>query len=97
MLKKLPPFTKNFFFITSVIFLFWMLFIDSNDIYSQFKLKQKLNNLEHEKEYYSEKIEEVKEDRKQLFSDMDKLEKFAREKYLMKKETEDVYVIVEEE
>ncbi len=97
MLSKLPPFTKNFFFITMVIFLFWMLFIDSNDFYSQYQLRKKLNTLENEKEYYTEKIQEVKDDREQLFSDMDKLEKYAREKYLMKKETEDVYIIVEEE
>ncbi len=97
MLHKLPPFTKNFFFITSVILLLWMLFIDSNDLISQFQLRSKLSNLEKEKAYYIEKIEEVKQDRDQLFSDMDKLEKYAREKYLMKKETEDVYVIVEEE
>ena len=97
MFNKLPPFTKNFFFIATVFILFWMLFIDSNDLISQYQLKRKLSNLEKEKGYYLEKIEEVKQDREQLFSDMDKLEKYAREKYLMKKENEDVYVIVEEE
>ncbi len=97
MFSKLPPFTKNFFFIATVFILFWMLFIDSNDLISQYQLRRKLSNLEKEKDYYIEKIEEVKKDREQLFSDMDKLEKYAREKYLMKKENEDVYVIVEEE
>jgi len=96
MLDRLPPFTKNFFFISTVIFLFWMLFMDSNDFITQYQLKKKLNSLKNEKEYYQEKIEEVKKDREELFSDMDMLEKYAREKYLMKKENEDVYVIVEE-
>ena len=96
MFSKLPPITKNFFFITTVFFLFWMLFIDSNDFISQYQLRKKLNNLEKERAYYTEKIEEVKQDREQLFSDKDKLEKFAREKYLMKKDGEDVYVIIEQ-
>jgi len=96
-MSKLPPFTKNFFFITGSLFFCWMLFMDSNDLISQVRLKAKLNNLEDEKAYYQEKIEEVKEDREQLFSNKAMLERFAREKYLMKKDDEDIYVIVEQE
>ncbi len=96
MLKKLPPFTKNFFFIAGMLFLFWMLFLDSNDFYTQYKLNGKLKSLEKEKAYYLQKIEEVKKEREQLLTNEEMLEKFAREKYLMKKETEDLYVIVEE-
>jgi len=97
MIKKLPSFTKNFFFLTGFFFLLWMTFFDSNDIYSQYMLTKKLNNLEQEKVYYEEKIVEVKEDREELLSDEALLEKFARENYLMKKPAEDIYVIVEEE
>lgn len=79
-----------------MFFLVWMLFVDSNDIYSQYKLKKKLSDLEGEKEYYVEKIEEVEKDRQELLSDEELLEKFAREKYLMKKKEEDLYIIVEE-
>ena len=73
-----------------------MLFIDSNDFVSQYKLSNKLSTLEEQKSYYLEKIEQVKKDREELMSDDKLLEKFAREKYFMKKETEDVFVIVEE-
>jgi cell division protein FtsB len=96
MIKKLPKFTRNFYFISGMLFLFWMLFLDSNDLYTQYKLSSQLETLENEKEFYKEKIEQVKEERKQLLSDSETLEKFAREKYLMKKDTEDLYVIVEE-
>jgi cell division protein FtsB len=96
MLKKLPSFTRNFYFLTGTIFLFWMLFLDSNDLYTQYRLHSKLRSLKNEKAYYLEKIEEVKKEREQLLTDEDLLEKFAREKYLMKKESEDLYVIVEE-
>ena len=47
------------------------------------------------KEYYEEKIKEVEKDHNELFGDRESLEKFAREKYLMKKETEDIYIVVE--
>ena len=73
-----------------------MLFIDSNDVYSQFKLKNKLTTLEEEKSYYLAKIQEVKNDREALFSNPKLLEKFAREQYLMKKPSEDLYIVVEE-
>ena len=96
MIDKLPKISKNFYFITGMLFLFWMIFLDSNDLYTQYKLKSQLNALENEKEFYNEKIEEVEQEREQLLTDTEALEKFAREKYLMKKESEDLYVIVEE-
>ncbi len=96
MIDKLPKISKNFYFIAGMLFLFWMIFLDSNDLYTQYKLKNQLNTLENEKEFYNQKIEEVKQEREQLLTDIEALEKFAREKYLMKKESEDLYVIVEE-
>ena len=97
MFKKLPAFTRNFYFLSTAVFLIWMLFIDSTDFISQYKLSNKLSTLEEQKSYYLEKIEEVKKDREELLSDDKLLEKFAREKYFMKKETEDLFIIVEEE
>jgi cell division protein DivIC len=97
MLKSLPPFTKNFYFVSLVVFFTWMLFFDSNDLVSQYKLSKKLRDLENAKAYYEEKIEEVKKDREELLSNKELLEKFARENYLMKKKTEDLYVIIEKE
>jgi len=72
-----------------------MTFIDSNDLITRFKMGSKLRSLEREKEYYQEKIVEVEKDRQELMTNKELLEKFAREKYLMKKESEDVFVIVE--
>ena len=95
MLKKIPKSFRNFYFITIVIFLFWMLVLDSNNLIARFQLSSKLNSLENEKEYYQEKIEEVEKDHNELFGDRESLEKFAREKYLMKKEKEDIYIVVE--
>ena len=97
ILSKLPSFFRNFYFLTFICFVLWMLFLDSNDVISQMKLRNKLSNLEAEKAYYLQKIEEVQKDREELLSNTELLEKFAREKYLMRKKTEDLYVIVEKE
>ncbi|HNP94989.1 MAG TPA: septum formation initiator family protein [Cyclobacteriaceae bacterium] len=95
MFRKVPPLFRNFYFLATVFFLVWMTFIDSNDLITRFKMGSKLRSLEREKEYYQEKIVEVEKDRQELMTNKELLEKFAREKYLMKKESEDVFVIVE--
>jgi cell division protein FtsB len=73
-----------------------MVFIDSNDISTQFKLSSKLKGLEKQKEFYIDKKDKIQEDREALMSNYEMLEKFARERYLMKKKSEDLYVVVEE-
>jgi cell division protein DivIC len=95
MLKKLPKAFRNFYIVTGGVFFIWILVLDSNNLINRFQLRSKLNSLENEKEYYQEKIQEVEKDRNELFGDDESLEKFAREKYLMKKETEDIFVIQE--
>jgi cell division protein DivIC len=95
MFKKLPKAFRNFYVIALAIFLLWMLVLDSNNLIARFQLGAKLSSLEDEKEYYEAKIKEVEKDRDELFGDRESIEKFAREKYLMKKESEDIFVIEE--
>lgn len=95
-MSKYLKYTKNFYFVFSLFFMAWMVFMDSNDIFSQFKLKSKLNELEKQKEFYLDRKEKIQEDREELMSNYEMLEKFARERYLMKRNTEDLYVVVEE-
>jgi cell division protein DivIC len=96
MLTRLPKAFRNFYIVTGLIFFVWMMVLDSNDFVSRYKLSAKLRSLENEREYYQEKIEEVQKDREELLGNREMLEKFAREKYLMKKDKEDVFVVVEE-
>lgn len=96
MLKSVPGIFRNFYFVSLAIFFVWMLLLDSNNLVARYKLGAKLDALEDEKEYYEEKIREVNKDRSELFGDRNSIEKFAREKYLMKKESEDIYIIIEE-
>ena len=81
---RLPKYTKNFYFIFTALFLIWMLFVDANDFVTQYKLNQQRKNLEDEKAYYQDKIAEVRNEREELLSNDKLLEKFAREKYLMR-------------
>jgi cell division protein DivIC len=92
-MKKVISLFKNFYVLVTVSFLIWMFFVDSNDFISQFKLKRKLDKLQSEKRFYEEKIKEVEKDREELISNPKLIEKYAREKYLMRKPTEDLYVI----
>ncbi|MFD2200343.1 FtsB family cell division protein [Shivajiella indica] len=93
---KYLKYTKNFYVMFTLFFIVWMVLIDSNDIVSQFKLRAKVRELEKQKEFYLERKEKIEEDRQELMSNYELLEKFARERYLMKKKTEDLYVVVEE-
>jgi cell division protein DivIC len=96
MFKKLPPAFRNFYVVCGALFFFWMLFLDSNDLITRLRMGSKLGDLQDEKEYYNQKIVEVEKDRNELMTNKELLEKFAREKYLMRKESEDVFVIVED-
>ncbi|MBD8490286.1 septum formation initiator family protein [Echinicola sp. CAU 1574] len=93
---KYLKYTKNFYFIFTVLFIVWMVFIDTNDIISQFTLRSKLSKLEDQRDFYIERKRKIKEEREELLSNYELLEKFARERYLMKKKTEDLYVIIDE-
>lgn len=73
-----------------------MLFFDQHDFISQLQLQSELKQYQEDKEYYRKRITETEQDLNELLTNEDNLEKFAREKYLMKKDNEDVFVIVEE-
>ena len=96
-LDKVPNWLKNRYSITLVAFTVWMLFFDSNDAFMLYKLKSELKTISVEKEYFEERIEDTRADLDNLLNDNEKLEKFAREKYLMKNDNEDIFVIVVDE
>jgi len=91
------PILRNKFVITILIFTVWILFFDQNNLIDRFSSMKKLKSLEKEKIYYKNKIEEDQRRIKELTSDKDDLEKFAREKYLMKRDNEDIFVVIKKE
>ena len=94
--KQLPLWIKNVYFLLGFSFLLWMLFFDAEDLITQYRFRKKLKNLTTEKNYYLAQIDKLKRDREGLANNERLLEKFAREKYFMKKKTEDLYVVINE-
>jgi len=95
--NKVPAFLKNKYALTAIIFLVWITFFDQNKLITQFQYRSQLSKLEEEKKFYQGEIEIIQADLKELQTNPKTLEKFAREKYLMKKEDEELFVIVEED
>ncbi len=95
-MNRLISLFRNKYFLVSLIFLVWMLFFDKNDLISQYQYHRQVNKLKQEQEFYEKETAKVYKELDELNSNPQKLEKFAREKYLMKKDNEDVFVIVPE-
>lgn len=93
-MKRLLGLFKNKYFLATVAFVVYMLFFDKNDLFSQFQYYQQVHKLKQEREFYQKETDEVNSELQELDSNPQMLEKYAREKYLMKRSNEDVYVIV---
>jgi cell division protein DivIC len=87
---------NKFYWISASILFVWMFVLDSNDVTVQFRLWNELRQLENEKSYYQQKTKELEKERRMVIGNPSLLEKYAREKYLMKKPKEDIFVIVDE-
>jgi hypothetical protein len=88
--------SKNKFLITGAIFFAWIALFDSNSCYDRIRLKNERTMLETEKAFYLEKIKNDSISLRELKTNEENLEKFGRENYMMKKDNEDIFVIVEE-
>ncbi|MFH1005753.1 MAG: septum formation initiator family protein [Bacteroidota bacterium] len=95
-LKKIVPFIINKYVISLIALIIWIMFFDKDDMFSQFDLSHKLRQLQNEKKYYETEIKKNKNDIKELKTNSENLKKFAREKYLMKKDNEEIFVIVQD-
>jgi cell division protein FtsB len=95
-MQRLLDLLRNKYFLVTLAFVVWMLFFDKNDIYSQYQYHEQVSKLKAESEFYQKETAKVSKDLDELTSDKAQLEKFAREKYLMKKDNEDVFVVVKE-
>ena len=92
MKYKIPYWLRNRYAITLLFFLLWVLFIDQNNIITQYEYRKQLNELEREKVYFSKEIEKTSKELEELSTNPKLLEKFAREKYFMKKDNEEVFL-----
>jgi len=87
----------NKYLLTGVGFTVWILFFDNRDfVTSHFRERGELQKLEKSKKYYEQQIAATRQELEQLKSNPAVLEKYAREKYLMKRDNEDLFVIPDE-
>ena len=95
-MKKIISIIKNKYLITVIALAVWISFFDRNSIPVQMEFRSQVKKLQIERNYYLKEISSISSDLRELTTNVKTLEKFAREKYLMKRDNEDIYVIVEE-
>ena len=91
------PFLKiivNRYILVLIFFLIWMLFLDNYSYLEHRVLNQEIDEIEDNIDYYKSEIKKDSASIKHLKNN-DRVEKFAREKYLMKKDDEDIFVIID--
>lgn len=91
------PYIGNKYLVSTAFIFLWVLFFDQNNLLDRYKLVREVNQLEKNVEYYQERIQIDSTRLIELKTSPENLEKFAREQFLMKKDNEDIFVIVEEE
>ena len=90
--NKVFKIVSNRYFIIFISFVIWMVFFDENSFFVDRKFNKTIDKLEADKDYY---LKEIEKDTKKIneLEDPDKLDEFARQKYNMKKENEDIFII----
>ncbi len=92
-LGRLPSWIKNKFLLTGIFFLIWILFFDPKDIVSGFERKSKLNQLQNSELHLEQLISDSHKELDLLKNNAQSIEKYAREKYMMKKDNEDLFIL----
>ena len=94
-LDRIPSWIKNKYLITIAAFAVWMLFFDDRDLFvTLVKQRKELSDLRTSKQYYEQQIAGTKKELDQLKINALTIEKYAREKYLMKRDNEDLFVVI---
>ncbi len=92
-MKKLHYVFTNKYLITGMAFAIWMMFFDRNDFPLQFQRIRELNKLEQNQKNMTVLISNTQKELELLKTNPETLEKYAREKYMMKKDNEDLYIV----
>jgi cell division protein FtsB len=92
-MKQFTKWISNKYLLSSVFFIIWISFFDKFNVFQIIKRKQELSQLTERKQHYKQEIEKSKTELLNLRENSINIEKIAREKYLMKKDNEDLYTI----
>ncbi|MFZ4860623.1 FtsB family cell division protein [Sphingobacterium sp. Mn56C] len=94
-MDRLLALVKNKFLISGLAFIVWMCFFDRYDLATQFGYQGERKNLEYEKDFYTKEIAKIEKSIRDAQYSPSEIQRIAREKYKMKKQNEDVFVISE--
>ncbi len=97
MWKKFLLIFRNKYLLTTLVFAGWILFFDQNNLLTQYTYRKELNKLNEDRQYFIREIQSTIDQLNDLTSNSITLEKFARENYLMKRDHEEVFVLVEKQ
>jgi len=84
------------YLVAFMVFIVWMIFIDTNSWTTQRKLNKKIDKLEERKEFYKNEISNDRKALDEISNNPEMLEKYARERFFMKKKNEDIFIIKED-
>ena len=79
-----------------MVFVVWVAFFDQNNFFTLYDFIKELNSLEKDKAYFIEELKQTRQELNDLTTNPVTLEKFAREKYFMKKDNEEIFVFEEQ-
>lgn len=94
-LDRLPSWLRNKYIISAGAFVAILFFLDKNDVLTQFERRKELRELQQSKRYYTTQISAERQELEALKTNPATLEKYAREKYLMKRDNEELFIIPE--
>lgn len=90
--NKWVKYLGNTYVIILILFIVWMLFFDTNSYLIHSELNDDIEALEENAEFYQEEIDKDMEFIEKM-KDSNEIERYAREKYYLKRENEDIYII----
>lgn len=94
---SIPAWARNKYLVTVTAFVLWVAFFDEHNLLYSIHLSREVGKRIARKEVLTQQIEQTQKEQEELLGSPDALEKFAREKYLFKKDNEDEFIIKEKE
>jgi cell division protein FtsB len=91
-IQKIMPYVANRYFVVSIGFVVWMLFFDQRDFFQQRERAAELKKVEDAKKYYQKEIEYTQKQLNNIQNNKSAIEKYARERYLLRREGEELYL-----
>ena len=92
-INHIPAWLRNKYLLTGAAFLVVMFFFDPKDFPSQWERRAKLKEFQKNERHLSQQITDAHNELYLLKTNAQTIEKYAREKYLMKKDNEDLFIV----